>query len=57
MLREDNKDPFDPKRKRFATLGIARIHDERHIKLSLPNSRDVVRRCAFQNLNRDIRVT
>jgi hypothetical protein len=41
----------------FATAGISRIHDERHIKLPLPNSRNVVCRCAFQKLNRDIRVT
>ena len=56
MLGEDNKHPFDPKRESLTTLGLGRIHDERHIKLSLSNSCDVVCRWTFQNLDIDIRV-
>ena len=54
MLREYDKDPFGPKRKSFATGGISRIHDECHIKLSFPDSRYVIRRCTFQNLNANL---
>jgi hypothetical protein len=56
ILGEDNKHPFDPKRESLTTLGIGRIHDERHIKVSFSNSCDVVCRWTFQNLDIDIRV-
>jgi hypothetical protein len=56
MFREDNENPFIPERKGFATVSIARIHDECHVKLSPPNSYDVVSGCALDNLNADVGV-
>ena len=35
---QNHDDPFSPKGKGVATLGVSRIHEECHIKLSLPNS-------------------
>ena len=43
MLPEHNKYSFTPKRKSLATIGIARVDDECHIKLPLADSRDNIR--------------